>query len=146
MKKRLPINDIAAPASAGDVASVIGTVLMVEDEDTLRIPAAKMLRRKGFIVIEACDGSAAVDLFRANEPEIAVVLLDMTLPVMNGPEVFAELRRLRPDVKVILTTAHSRQAALAALAGQQVWDFVRKPYLLNNLVNLVRDALSAKRG
>ena len=57
-----------------------------------------MLRRKGLPVIEAIDGSAAVDLFRANEADIAVVLLGVTLPGMSGLEVFAELRRIRPDI------------------------------------------------
>ena len=79
-----------------------GTVLVVEDEDRLRVPVAKMIRRTGLTVIEAADGHHAV---KPNEHEIAAVLLDMTLPGMNGPEVFAELREIRPDVKMILTTA-----------------------------------------
>ena len=64
----------------GASGSVTGTVLVVEDEETLRLAVSKMLRMKGFSVIEAIDGDAAVDLFRANESDIAVVLLDMTLP------------------------------------------------------------------
>jgi two-component system cell cycle sensor histidine kinase/response regulator CckA len=138
--------DIAAPVSASEVGSVTGTVLVVEDEDTLRLPVSKMLRTKGFFVIEAIDGGAAVDLFRANEPDIAVVLLDMTLPGMSGPEVFAELQRIRPDVKVILTSAYSQETVLTAFGGHQAWDFVRKPYRLNDLVKSVRDACKQKGG
>jgi two-component system cell cycle sensor histidine kinase/response regulator CckA len=138
--------DIAAPVSAGEVGSVTGTVLVVEDEDTLRLPVSKMLRTKGFFVIEAIDGGAAVDLFQANEPDIAVVLLDMTLPGMSGPEVFAELQRIRPDVKVILTSAYSQETVLTAFGGHQAWDFVRKPYRLNDLVKSVQDACKQKGG
>ena len=124
---------------AREVATVTGTVLVVEDEDTLRLAVSKMLRKKGLSVIEAIDGSAAVDLFRANEPDIAVVLLDMTLPGMSGPEVFAELQRIRPDIKVIVTTAYSQETTLP-IGGQQSWAFIRKPYQLNDLMNLLRGA------
>ncbi|HTF70423.1 MAG TPA: PAS domain S-box protein, partial [Edaphobacter sp.] len=79
---------IEAPPATVERERVIGTVLVVEDEETLRLAVSKILRMKGFSVIEAIDGSAAVDLFRANEREIAVVLLDMTLPGMDGLEVF----------------------------------------------------------
>jgi two-component system cell cycle sensor histidine kinase/response regulator CckA len=139
------LGQIAAPASTGQAGSVTGTVLMVEDEELLRLPVAKMLRTKGFAVIEAIDGGAAIHLFQANAADISVVLLDMTLPVMSGSEVFAELRRIRPDVKVILTSAYSQGTVLTAVAGQQPWDFVRKPYRLNQVLDLIRDACT-KRG
>jgi two-component system cell cycle sensor histidine kinase/response regulator CckA len=137
--------DIVAPASA-EAGSVTGTVLVVDDEDTLRLAVSKMLRKEGFSVIEAIDGSAAVDLFGANEREIGVVLLDLTMPGMTGREVLEELRRIRPDVKVILTTAYNKDSALAAIGGQQGCAFIRKPYQLNDLVNLVRDACLQKGG
>jgi CheY-like chemotaxis protein len=131
------IRDIVPQASVGEVAKVTGTVLVVEDEVTLRLAISKMLRKKGLTVIEAADGSAAVDLFRANEPDIAVVLLDVTLPGMSGPEVFAELGRIRPDIKVIVTTAYGRETTLPICGGQQSWAFIRKPYQLNALWSLI---------
>jgi len=131
------IPDIVAQASANEVASVNGTVLVVEDEDTLRIAVSKMLRKKGLSVIEAIDGIAAVELFRANEPNIGLVLLDVTLPRMSGPEVFAELRRIRPNIKVIITTAYSQETTLPTVGGQQSWAFIRKPYQLHDLWNLI---------
>jgi CheY-like chemotaxis protein len=134
-----PIPDIVAQASAREVevANATGTVLLVEDEDTLRLAVSKMLRKKGLSVIEAVDGSAAVNLFRANEPDIAVVLLDITLPGMSGLEVFAELRRIRPDIKVIITTAYSQETTVPTGGDQQFWAFIRKPYQLNDLWNLI---------
>jgi PAS domain S-box-containing protein len=130
-----------APATSGNTeGSVTGTVLVIEDEDTLRLSVSKILRAKGFSVIEASDGSAAVDLIRANELGIAVVLLDMTLPGMSGSQVFAELRRIRPDVKVILTSAYSYETVLTSVGALLGWDFVRKPYHLSDLLNSVRDA------
>jgi CheY-like chemotaxis protein len=131
------IPDIVSRASAREAARVTGTVLLVEDEDTLRLAVSKMLRKKGLSVIEAIDGAAAVELFRANEPDIDLVLLDVTLPRMSGPEVFAELRRIRPDIKVIITTAYSQETTVPIGGAQQSWAFIRKPYQLNDLWNLI---------
>jgi DNA-binding NtrC family response regulator len=118
---------------------------LVEDEDTLLHAVSKMLRMKGFSVIEAIDGDTALDLFRARQRDIAVVLLDMTLPGISGPRVFGELRQIRPGVKVILTTAYNRETAIKAIDGQQAWGFIRKPYQLNDLVRLLRGACLDER-
>ena len=120
-----------------------GTVLFVEDEEALQIPTSKMLRKHGFSVLEAGDGRAAVDLFRTHESRIGVVLLDLTLPGMGGKDVLAEVRRIRPDVKVILTTAYSEEMAVNAVGGQREWAFIRKPYRITDLAKLIRDVLSA---
>jgi PAS domain S-box-containing protein len=101
-----------------------GTVLVVEDEDVLRLAVSKMLRKRGFSVVDASDGNAGVKLFRANEREIDVVLLDLTLPGMTGREVLEEMRRLRPDVKVIVTTAYSQATASQTLGGHQAWFYI----------------------
>ena len=122
-----------------------GTVLVVEDEEPLRLAVSKVLRKRGFSVLDASDGRAGVDLFRINEQQIDVVLLDLTLPGMNGREVLEELRRIRPGVSVIITTAYSQDSALKAINGQPPWAFIRKPYQLNELVNLLREACSQQR-
>ena len=129
--------DIVKRPSSNEMRSVSGTVLVVEDEDTLRFAVSKMLRMKGYSAIEAIDGRTAVDLFRANAPEIDVVLLDLTLPMMSGPEVFAEVRRIRPDVAVILTSAYGEEATLSAFGGQHAWAFIRKPYQINEVTKLI---------
>jgi CheY-like chemotaxis protein len=125
------------PRSAREPGGARGTVLFVEDELSLQAPASTMLRKHGYTVIEAHDGVRAVELFRANQETIDAVLLDITLPGKSGPEVFQELVGIRPDVKVIFTTAHSRQRALSELAGREGWAFIRKPYQLGDLVSLL---------
>jgi PAS domain S-box-containing protein len=135
-----------APQVSGVEASAAGTVLVVEDEDMLRIAVSKLIRRTGLSVIEAADGSDAVNSFRLNQPDIAVVLLDMTLPGMKGSEVFAELRRIRPDVKIILTTAYSQEMVYASLGGHRAWAFIRKPYQIRELVKLLLDACRQNGG
>jgi hypothetical protein len=76
-----------------------GTVLLVEDEDVLRIAISKMLQKKGFGVLEAIDGSSALELVRAAHHEIDVMLSDITLPGISSREVFEQAQRLRPISK-----------------------------------------------
>ena len=121
------------------------TVLIVEDEDSLRVPVTKILRRGGFVVIEAADGRGAVDCFRAREAEISVVLLDVTLPSMSGPEVFDELRSIRPEVKVVLTSAYGEETVMHALGGGRPWAYIRKPYSPRELTKLLWMACQAER-
>ena len=88
-------------------------------------------------MLQAGDGITAVDVFRSNQPAIDLVLLDLTLPAMSGEQVFRELRRIQPDVRVILTTAYGREKALTALGGLEPWLFLRKPYAFGELMNLL---------
>jgi len=110
---------------------------MVEDEQSLREPVAKILRRRGFTIIETPDGLAAIDQYRARSHEIAVVLLDITLPVLSGAEVMARLEEIRPDVKIILTSAYSEESVIETLGGRRPWAYVRKPYSPNELADLL---------
>ncbi len=115
------------------------TILLVEDEETLSMAVSRMLRKKGYSVLEAADGVTAVDLFRANQPDIDLVLLDLTLPEMSGQQVLRELRRIQPNLKVILTTAYGREMALTSLGGLQPWLFLRKPYRFDELLKLFEE-------
>jgi CheY-like chemotaxis protein len=130
--------DRLASASSAPTGTVNQTVLVVEDEDELRLAVSKMLRKRGFSVVDASDGNAGVRLFRANERMIDVVLLDLTLPGMTGREVLEEMRGLRPDLKVIVTTAYSQATALKTLGGHQAWFYIRKPYRAAELTDLLQ--------
>jgi PAS domain S-box-containing protein len=126
-------------SKAPDRATCIaGTVLLVEDEQSLRLAVAKMLRKQGFSVIEAADGSSAIQLFRAHQEEIDVILLDMTIPGSPSREVIQETARLRPEIKVILMSAYSSETAAASLNAPQIRGFIRKPFQLGALVELLR--------
>jgi PAS domain S-box-containing protein len=132
-----PVSLVALHATDTRAKGAAGNILLVEDEETLSLAISKMLRKRGFSVMQAGDGITAVDLFRANQPAIDVVVLDLTLPGMSGEQVFRELRLIQPDVRVILTTAYGREKALTALGGLQPWHFLRKPYAFGELMNLL---------
>jgi PAS domain S-box-containing protein len=119
------------------------TVLVVEDEDPLRQPVAKMLRKSGFEVLEAANGSAAMDLLGARGSKIDVILLDLTIPGPSSQAIVAEAARTRPDAKVILTSAYSEEMAAATKSGPQIRGFIRKPFRLGELVQTLRNILSS---
>jgi DNA-binding NtrC family response regulator len=118
------------------------TVLIVEDEVMLRTSVSKVLRREGFNVIEADDGSAAVDLFRRHDREIDLVLLDLTIPGTTSTAVVEEAARIRPDIRVILTSAYGRDMAGATANAAQVRGFIRKPFRISELVGMIQKTLS----
>jgi len=119
------------------------TVLVVEDEVPLRQAVVKMLCNSGFVVLEANDGSAAIDLLRANADKIDVILLDMTIPGASGAQVVAEAARTRPEIRVILTSAYSQEMLTAPLSASQVRGFIRKPFHVGDLVKTLRRAAFA---
>jgi two-component system, cell cycle sensor histidine kinase and response regulator CckA len=132
---------VASTSFPADAPAAGGTVLIVEDEEVLRTATSKMIRKAGFTVIEAGDGTTGVALFQANRGKIDVVLLDMTLPGLSGREVVEELCRVQPDIKVVLTTAYSRDLAVSAFGAQPSWHFIRKPYRLRELIDLLRNVI-----
>jgi CheY-like chemotaxis protein len=117
-------------------------VLVVDDEQPLRQVIVKILRKRGCEVVEAGDGSAAIQALRANSGKIDVVLLDMTLPGAPSNDVVDEASHW-PDVKVVLTSAYSREMLAPSLASPQVQGFIRKPYELDDLVQALFDACSS---
>jgi DNA-binding NtrC family response regulator len=114
-------------------------VLVIDDKDALRL-VSQMLRRKGFTVIAAGNGEGGLDLFRTSTLPVDVVVLDLTLPGMSSRGVLAELRRIQPGLKLIITSAYGQDWALTTLGGQHPWLYIRKPYQLSQLADLRPDA------
>jgi CheY-like chemotaxis protein len=118
-------------------------VLVVEDENPLRQAVVRILRAAGFSVLEAADGSAALDLLRANGGKIDVILLDMTIPGVSSYELIAEAAQVRSDIRVILTSAYSQEMVTGPISASSIRGFIRKPYQLADLVQTLRKAASA---
>jgi two-component system cell cycle sensor histidine kinase/response regulator CckA len=148
---RLPAAGEIAPAGNPSMAPPkaeepdrTGLILAVEDEAPLRLAVAKVLRMNGFAVLEAADGTAALNLLREYRGAIAVVLLDITLPGAPSVEVFAEARRLQPEANVILTSAYGRLKVDELFPGMEIDAFLRKPYQLADLIDAVRGFISQR--
>jgi CheY-like chemotaxis protein len=118
------------------------TVLIIEDEKTLRANVATMLRKRGLTVIEAEDGKTGVNLFIADRPRIDVVLLDMTLPGKTGSMVLEELQRIEPEVKVIVTSAYGQEHVRKLLHGLQASGYIQKPYPLAEVETVLQQCFA----
>lgn len=118
-----------------------GTILIIDDEETVRKVSKKMLERLGFDVITASDGYEGLNIFRENAGNIDVVLLDMTMPEMDGEETLREIRISKKDIPVILTSGYNEQDALERFKGEKLSGFIQKPYVVAEMVKVLRDVL-----
>ena len=119
-----------------------GTVLVVDDEETLREVASFMLEDIGFTVITANDGMEAVSIYREYQNQIKLVLLDMTMPKMDGAGCFRELRNINPEVCVLLSSGYNEQDATTRFSGKGLAGFIQKPYSANDLRRKLEEILS----
>ncbi len=114
-----------------------GHVLIADDDHGVRRAAKRTLERAGFSVHTVCNGLEAVEAVNANPEAFDVALLDLTMPVMDGVETLAELRRIQPDLPVVLCSGYGREQLHQRCAGQRVDGLVTKPFTLDGLVNTV---------
>jgi PAS domain S-box-containing protein len=119
-----------------------GTILLVDDEEPVRNVSGRMLERSGFAVLRAGDGLEAIELFRAHAAEIVCVLLDLAMPRMDGEETFKELRRIQPDVRVILASGYSDQEISQRFQNLGLAGFIEKPYRVEALTAKLREVLA----
>jgi len=110
-----------------------GTILLVDDEQAIRKSAGFLLESLGYSVLTAGDGIEALAVFRARPAEISAVMLDLTMPRMSGAELLRELRNLRPDVPVLVTSGYSCKETMRQLEEAGPIDFIQKPYRANEL-------------
>jgi len=135
------IEDREPEAGRIDAWQGTGTVLLVDDEESIRAISSKQLQRLGLEVLTAADGRKAVELFRERRSQIDLVLLDLTMPHMNGEEAYRELRQIDPDVRVILASGYSEHDIAAQFAGKGLAGCLQKPYTLMNLRSLLSKLL-----
>jgi PAS domain S-box-containing protein len=132
------------PAAATDDPAAwksSGTVLIVDDEKPVRTVGRRMMERMGFDVLTANDGREGVETFRANVDRIRCVLLDLTMPEMDGEAAFHAMREIREDVQVILASGYSEKDVLSRFRGDGLAGFLHKPYRFKLLKAMVREVL-----
>ncbi|NTV52307.1 MAG: response regulator [Candidatus Firestonebacteria bacterium] len=118
-----------------------GLVLVVDDEEGVRKVVKMILEEYGFSILTADDGWEALEIFKAHTAEITAVILDLTMPHLDGLKTFQELRRLRPDVKVILTSGYSEEEAVSRFVGAGLAGFIQKPFNAVGLLEKMRQIL-----
>ncbi len=118
-----------------------GTILLVDDEETILNVGGEMLRELGFEVITACNGRDALNVYQANRQKISCVILDLTMPHLDGEQTFRELRRLDPMLKVIMTSGYNEQEISQKFTGKGLAGFIQKPYRLSDLAEVLRNTI-----
>jgi two-component system cell cycle sensor histidine kinase/response regulator CckA len=135
--------DPAEPAVIKDLTGH-GTIMLVEDDDPVRIFGARALRNKGYKVIEAKSGEAALDLIRNATEKIDLLITDVVMPRMDGPQLAREVREIHSDMKVIFISGYTEDAFRQHLDSDSDIDFLPKPFSLKQLATKVRDVIGAE--
>ncbi len=121
-----------------------GTVLVVDDEEDVRVASQLILEEIGFTVIVACDGREGLALYTQHAATITLVLLDLTMPHMNGEELFNAIRQQNMDVPIMLSSGYTEEDASKRFASEGVAGFIQKPYLIDTFIEKIRQVLETE--
>jgi signal transduction histidine kinase/ActR/RegA family two-component response regulator len=147
----LPALSFAAASTNGNSDNVTegrkgqGLILLVDDEQLVRSVGTRILHRMGFRILTASSGLEAIEIFRSHRDEITCVLLDLSMMDFDGAKVFAELRKIRHDVPVIISSGYNRADVMTNFVGPDVpAGFLQKPYQAETLAAELRALLEAR--
>lgn len=139
------INDNDLAASKIEDLTGVGNILLVEDEDAVRIFSARALRNKGYQVIEARSGEAALEIIKQQAAPIDLLVSDVMMPQMDGPTLIREAYKIIPDLKVIFISGYAEDSFRQRLQNDQGIQFLPKPFSLKQLAEKVQNVLKTKR-
>jgi CheY-like chemotaxis protein len=134
------------PTHAGNVQwRGHGTVLLVDDESDVMAATRKLLERLGCRVLVARDGQEAVEVYRQRQADIDVVLLDLTMPRMNGEEAFERMRAINHRARIVIASGYSESDVVARFAGKDLSGCLQKPYTIANLAHILSGLLPSAK-
>jgi two-component system, cell cycle sensor histidine kinase and response regulator CckA len=118
-----------------------GHVLIIDDEPFVRTIADQIFKMLGFTTALACDGLEAVEIVRASPRTFDLVLLDLTMPRMDGEETLRKLRTINPGLRIILTSGFNEQSTINRFVGRGIAGFLPKPFTVEMLTEQLRKIL-----
>src|SRR5205823_14978123 len=143
LKVFLPVSDANYPGRPERAEwTSKGTILVIDDEDMVRKVAKLTLENHGYRVLLAGNGKAAIDLFRDMSSSVALIVLDVTMPIMSGEEAFQHLRSIRSGVPVLLSSGHNESDVMTRFLDVDLAGRVQKPYTPVQLRQRVHGALA----
>jgi len=131
-----------APQDTAMVSTPAATILVAEDDTSVRQLIVRVVRRLGCDVLEAHNGLEAVDIARTYDNEIHLAILDMGMPGLSGPETYPFLVEVRPEIKVILCSGYEMDETTQALLNAGASGFVSKPFQMSALEQEIRKVLT----
>ena len=144
----LPQDDDSAlqDKTHGELAYGTGLILIIDDEEAIRITASKMLEAVGYDTICAVDGTAGCELYKSRQQEIKAVLLDMAMPGISGLETYQKLKEINPAIKVLMTSGYSNDTRMQRALAIGANGFIKKPFSLTRLSEKMSDVVSGAQG
>lgn len=136
----------AAPVKSADTVKDLSgsaTVLLVEDEDAVRMGGVRALNSRGYTVHEASSGVEALEVFEALGGKVDIVVSDVVMPEMDGPTLLGELRKRQPDIKFVFVSGYAEDAFAKNLPADAHFGFLPKPFSLKQLATIVKDVLES---
>ena len=133
--------DTVVETKASDLKGGIETILLVDDEDIVRMMGQTMLVRFGYKVMLAENGQEALEVYRDSREQIGLVILDVTMPKKSGRETLVELIEMNPDIKVVVSSGFDRSGPVEELMRLGASGFVQKPYKIGDMLQVVRGVL-----
>jgi two-component system cell cycle sensor histidine kinase/response regulator CckA len=118
-----------------------GTILLVEDEDAVRLFSARALRNKGYKVVEAKSGEAALELISADSANVDLLITDVVMPQMDGTTLIKHVRERLPEMKVICISGYAEEAFRNRLDSAENVHFLPKPFSLDQLAGKVKEVM-----
>ncbi|MCG6973881.1 MAG: PAS domain S-box protein [Desulfobacterales bacterium] len=117
------------------------TILLVDDEDMIIDVSRQLLEKIGYTVLTAASGGEAIEIYKNHLEEISLVIIDMIMPGLNGGETYDELKKINPDVKVLLASGYSLDGQAQNIIDRGCNGFIQKPFNINKLSNKIRTVL-----
>jgi PAS domain S-box-containing protein len=133
--RREKVEEVSLPRGNGE------TILLIDDESSILTITGQTLQAFGYRVLTSTDGAEAIGIYAQHRQEIAVVLTDMAMPVMDGPATIRALMRINPEVRIVATSGLAVNGALAKASGSGVWHFLAKPYTAGALLKTIQAIL-----
>jgi CheY-like chemotaxis protein len=141
MERYASLWDAPQSVKGPSACSGAGLILVVDDEELVRRAAKAALQRYGYTVLEAENGLQALELFQRMQDSIALVLLDLTMPILSGEDTYRQLKSLKPGLPVIVSSGYDEMEAERRFGGEAGMDFIKKPYVAQKLAQKVQAVL-----
>ena len=144
VEENAEVAPVEAPPEA-QITDLTGSasILLVEDEEAVRAFAARALASRGYTVHEASCGTEALEVLEAAGGEVDLVVSDVVMPEMDGPSLLRELRKTKPDLKIIFVSGYAEEAFEKNLPENEKFSFLPKPFTLKQLATAVKEVLSS---
>jgi two-component system, cell cycle sensor histidine kinase and response regulator CckA len=139
---RIEFSNASAPDTTSGLRNNNFKILVVDDEDAVRMVLQKSLELLGYTVVSAENGVQAIEIYTSEHSSISLVVMDMIMPQMPGYELFYELKKINPEVRVLISSGYSSDAKTQELLANGARGFIQKPFAVEELAHEVERCLS----